>query len=647
MLIERKIIFFGEGCWQVAPGVNLSSIGVPETLQGLILARFDRLSLFQRRLLQTASVVGYQFSPLVLSQVLLTQVDCPSRAGISEALDDLTEREFILPLGAAAGDEDTGYQFRHALVSDAVYSTLLQRDRRDLHSRVGEAIETIFAGRLDGYIEVLASHFLRSPHLDRALRYLILSGEKAARSYANDQSLQLFRQALELLPGAEHTEEQAMKVHNGLGDALVTAGDYSDAREHYISAMEALGVPGRTGALQNFPQFPEQQNVHGAERIRLLSQLQRKIAKTLESLGEYDKALVYLKSAQSVLRFAPEGFAAEQASSLNDTGWIFFRRGSLDQAENVLLEGLSIAEQSGQKDVTASILNRLAGIYYQRDAVDQASFTMQRSLLLREEIGDVVAVARSYNNLGLLSWKQGLLQEALKDFNRSFQLQSNLGDVEGQIVLHTNMGLIEMDRGNLQESQEHFQEALDTARQIGHFYHVCLAQMHLALLNVYAGNWPAALEYGQLSLAGFQELGVTENLIHLNVSLGWAYLGLGDEAHCSEIRRRLLALLDADSSSSGASEGHGRAYCLLARFDRQLGDLAGARENLEKSAEIFAQSNSPLERSRSLVELGNLLAATGQTDRAKSLFAEARQVFDRMGARLELDRLQRNEQNLG
>ncbi len=653
MMIERNIIQRDGDQWRLTNGADSSVMGVPETLQGLILTRFDRLAPAQRRLLQTASVVGYQFSTQVLSQVLLGQMDGISHSEIYDTLRLLSEREFIVPLGTVeistgpeAPGSDKSYQFKHVLVSDAVYSTLLQRDRRDLHTRVGDSIERIYAGRLDNFIEVLAGHFLRSPHLNRALYYLILAGQKAARSYANEQALLLFRQALELLPNTEHTQDQIVKIHAGLGDALLTAGDYSGARGHYIHAMEELGIPGKTGQLNSLNNSSVLKTFRGTEIVRMLSQLYRKIGKTHESQGDYEKALVYLQSAQTVLRSDQDAFALEQANTLNDTGWIFFRRGNLEQAEILLAEGLRMAEESGQIDVTASILNRLAGIYFQRDSVEPALDYLERSLHLREEIGDVVAVARSYNNLGLINWKQGLLQNALDNFDRSFHLQANLGDIEGQIVLHTNMGLIEMDCGNLLDAQRHFQEALETAGQIGHFYHVCMARMHLALLNVYAGHWSTVLEYAQSSLSGFQELGVTENMLDINVSLGWAYLNLGDEGRASEIQERLRSLLSDENGTASPSEGQGRAYRLLARFASERSDLAGARVALEKSAMVFEQLGGELERSRSLVELGNLLTAYGQIDQAKSLFSEARSVFTKMGAKLELSRMASIEQNL-
>ncbi len=192
--------------------------------------------------------------------MLFTQYEGLATAEVHEALSQLVEKEFLISPekgeGTPANGNFTGdfsYQFKHVLLSDAVYSTLLQRDRRDLHTRVGEAIERVYPGQIDEYTEVLAGHFLRSPYLDRALHYLLLSGQKAARGYANEQALSLFRQAVELLPSADHSPEQALKVHSGLGDALLTAGDYSEAREHYIEAIETLGVPGNTGAQSDIP----------------------------------------------------------------------------------------------------------------------------------------------------------------------------------------------------------------------------------------------------------------------------------------------------------------------------------------------------------------------------------------------------------
>ncbi len=641
MLIENRIIYRSETGWHILPGADASAIGVPDTIQGLILTRVDRLTPAQRRVLQTASVVGYQFNRQVLFHVLCA----PGEQGVSilpedearDALDLLVEREYIVSQSGSAEDI---FMFKHVLVSDAVYSTLLQRDRRDLHTRAGQAVEAIYAGRLDSQIEVLASHFLRGVDLDRALHYLTLAGQKAAQSYANDQARQYFTQALEILPRTHYTPPQAVDVYVGLGDALLTSGDYPQARDFFNRGLEELGGRAGTGSLVNPSRFDPAQ---WAERRRLFSLLQRRVGRTHEGLGDYDKALACLRVAQLTLDTGSE-FDGERANILNDIGWIDFRRGNFDQAEAMLQEALRLSEAAGQLDVVASVLNRLAGIYFQRDAVDQASRYLVRSLELREQIGDVVAVARSRNNLGLVDWKQGNLTGALENFNQSYKLQASLGDVEGLIVLNTNMGLIELDRGNLETAEKHFQEALDSAGQIGHSYHVYMARMHLALLNVYAGSWRKVTDHALAGLAGFQELGVQENLVDLYVMLGWAYRGLGDTARLQDAEALARELVAQERERSEApSEGQGRALRLFGRLDRDRGDNLSAREALRQSADLFGQLGSQSERGRSLVDLADLALETGEYAQARVLLDEARQVFVRCGARLELERVDQIE----
>ena len=647
MLIENKIIYQednlnpGDRQWQLTPGADISTIGVPETLQGLILTRVDRLSAVQRRILQTASVIGYQFASQVLRKVLAELSEAPDETEVQLALDYLLEHEFILPYAVDVAEITDGqqreetFQFRHVLVSDTVYSTLLQRDRRDLHTRVGRAVEEIYADRLDGMVEVLASHFLRSPMLDRALHYLLLAGQKAAHSFANDQARQHFLQALEVLNKTSHRPEQACAVHFGLGDGLLTAGDYPSARDHFNLALAALG--GRAGTSSLNPERVDP--AFYIERKRQVSRLQRKIAQTYEGQGDYEKALGCLRPAQALLDNGEASFMAERASILSDIGWIYFRRGGLDQAELVLREALALAEAAGQPDVLASVLNRLAGIFFQRDDPSQAAGFLARSLILRENIGDVVGVARSYNNLGLLNWKQGDLAGALSNFNHSFKLQANLGDVEGLIVLHTNMGLIELDLGDLSEAEGHFLDALNSSIQIGHHFHICEARMNLALLGVYSGDWRRALEHGHLGLTGFQELGVSENQLDLYVSMGWAYLGLGDEERLEEVIQQIQERL-TDSVEGGPLEGEGRALRLLARIAGQRGELDQARAALEKSAAVFTQVGNPMEHARVLVDMASLLLECGKTVEASMLLDRARETFSRMGARLELERMQ-------
>ncbi len=470
MLIDKGMFHRENRRWKVSPEVDLSALEVPNTLEGLILTRFDRLDETYRRILQIASVIGVQFNLHVLQVVAGLPANDPFR----RSLKYLTEREFIHP---QSDTPFTEYTFRHTLMSDAIYKTMLKRDRNELHGQVGQAIETISSLNLDSQIEILARHFSLSPRKDRALHYLIRAGQKAAHNYANEQARLYYEQALEILAEVEHQPSQALQVHNDLADVLVFIGEYAAAREHYLAAAGI--VSGLDPA-------------HYAEEM---AGLQRKIGTTYERQADYDQALACLAEAQDALDTSAAPAPIVRAQIYNDIGWTYLRRGSLEEAEQNLLKALRLVEDSTHFDVIASIYNRLGGVYFQKGQRDQSSSYVQKSLALREEIGDIAAVARSYNNLGLLDWTDGKWDSALKNLNRSFELHANLGDIEGIIDLHGNLGLLHMDRGDIDVARKHFEESLAKAKQIGHSYNIGTTYMYLSRLSGLIDDWQNALEF--------------------------------------------------------------------------------------------------------------------------------------------------------
>ncbi|RPI23611.1 MAG: hypothetical protein EHM70_22300, partial [Chloroflexota bacterium] len=464
MLIDKGMIQREDGRWALSEGVDTTLLGVPDTLEGLILARFDRLVESQRHILQVASVIGRQFNVAVL-QMVLHEIPAES---IDQALAQLVGREFILPQPDVANPE---FAFRHSLMSDAIYKTLLRRDLKELHGHIGEAIESVYANRLEGQIEILARHYSWSPRREKALHYLTLAGHKAARNYANEQARQHYEQALELMPHVDHSPDQAIQLHAGLADVLIFIGEYQAAREHCQSAQSILTEADPLV-------FIEEQNA-----------LKRKIATTYERQGDYDQALSCMTEAQKVIESSGQPMNADLAQIYNDIGWIHFRQGNPDEAERNLVQALGLVENTNRYDVIASIYNRLGGIYYQKNDLEQASNFVRKSLVLREEMGDIVAVARSYNNLGLIKWKQGDWNMALDNLQRSIELNATLGDIEAIILLHLNIGLLQTDRGELDEAKAHLEKGRKDARQIGHSFVEGLAELHLSRFGLAANEW--------------------------------------------------------------------------------------------------------------------------------------------------------------
>ena len=618
MLLDRNLLIRVDGHWQLADKVDLALLGVPDTLEGLILTRFDHLELVQRHIMKVASVIGRSFTRAIVVECLpgLTSDE------VNQSIRVLLDREFILPDPSPGGE----YMYKHILVADTIYSTLLKRERKELHGRVAETIEKLFADQLENQIDVLARHFFWSDQIERALHYLILAGQKAARNFNSSQAQKYFEDALSLLPRVEHTDQQALQVHIGLGDALVLAGNYPETRAAYERATEVIAGD-------------EQANAE------IACSLQRKIGMTHECQGDYDQALFCLGAASQSLLNAGLDSPAELSQILNDTGWIYFRRSNLDEAEKRLTQALELAEKAGRLDIVSSVYNRLGGVYYQQDHFKQAREFVGKSITIREEIGDILGVARSYNNLGNLGWKLGDWDEALEKFKRSAELQTRLGDMEANIMLNGNLGLLQIDRGYTTEARQYLEEALIQAEQIGHNSQIAISNHHLSLLFSTLEEWPEALEYSLRSEAIFKSLGEKANLVDVYVNLGVIYLGMRDLQKATSYAEQALALL-AEFAAESEPEVKGCALRLLGDAALAAYHLDAAQKHYQQAELIFDAIGNRLEHGRLLMSLARLAALQSNRKLSKSSLMQAQKLFEQLGARLDLRKLDALKDNL-
>jgi tetratricopeptide (TPR) repeat protein len=535
-------------------------------------------------------------------------------AQLTEVLSSLVEKAFILPV---VGTDEDVYLFRHVLTSDAVYRTLLRRDRNTLHGSVARALEQLFADRLESQVEVLAGHYLRSEYLDKALHYLILAGQKSARGYANLQAKTYFEEARDLLSQVAHTPEQALQVWNGLGDVQVFIGEYEQARECYL---EALSENKSTTAGQS------------------MSVIHRKIAITHERQGDFDQSLAHLDLASKELREANDTSPVARAHILNDTGWIYFLRGNFDQAQGTLLSALELVENSDNYSVVASIYNRLGAVAYQLREYKQAAKYVRNSLELRKTLGDISGEARLYNNLGLLGLMSGDLHEAENNFDRSIELLENVGDTEGIALANINLGLVKYDLGDYGSAEIHLEKAQAVAEKIGHRFYIGLANMYQGRLKSALGGYKLAVRLLNESMQIFEELGAQDNLIDAMCYLAENYLSgreISEAIQWSEKAHLALGENLADDSVQA-----GRVYRVQGAIARYQGDLVQAASLLLESAEIFRAAYEKLESARTAYELGLLALEISDSDGAQEYFDEARNIFTEVGAEKELQRVE-------
>jgi tetratricopeptide (TPR) repeat protein len=170
--------------------VEISDIQIPDTIEGIIAARMDRLEDIQKPTLQTAAVIGRAFSYRVLQNVMNMQTELKS------ALLKLQSLEFVYEQSVFPELE---FIFKHVLTQEVAYNSLLLKKRKDLHEQIGQAIEQLYPDRMEAFYEVLAHHYSLSENGAKAYLYLRLSGQKAMRNYSAWEAMSFYNQALAIL----------------------------------------------------------------------------------------------------------------------------------------------------------------------------------------------------------------------------------------------------------------------------------------------------------------------------------------------------------------------------------------------------------------------------------------------------------------
>jgi predicted ATPase len=231
-LVETKALEGLPGRYRLTQ--PLQSLQVPSSVQTILAARIDRLSSEDKRLLQTASVVG-KHVPFALLQGIAELSDDMLRG----ALDRLQAAEFLYESGLFP---DLEYTFKHALTHEVTYGSLLADRRRVLHAAVVETMEGVYAGRLAEHVEQLAHHALRGEVWDKAVTYFRQAGAKAAVRSAYREAVSCFEQALAALPrlpGTHERLEEAIDLRFDLRTSLLPLGQLEKGLE-YLREAEGL-----------------------------------------------------------------------------------------------------------------------------------------------------------------------------------------------------------------------------------------------------------------------------------------------------------------------------------------------------------------------------------------------------------------------
>ncbi|MBL7184563.1 MAG: AAA family ATPase [Anaerolineae bacterium] len=209
------------GRWQATQ--DMSSIPIPDTLQGVLMARIDRLQEEAKRVLQLAAVIGRIFFYRVLAAIAQEERELDGHL-ITLQREEMIRERARLP--------ELEYIFKHELTREAAYNGLLKKQRRIFHCQVAEALERLFPDRIDEQVGLLAHHWERAGEAEKAMEYLLRAGDQARLAYAHQEAIDYYQRALAFLKEqGEH--ERAARTMMKLGLTHHTAFDFERARRVY------------------------------------------------------------------------------------------------------------------------------------------------------------------------------------------------------------------------------------------------------------------------------------------------------------------------------------------------------------------------------------------------------------------------------
>jgi DNA-binding winged helix-turn-helix (wHTH) protein/tetratricopeptide (TPR) repeat protein len=213
---------------------------IPETIQGVITARLDRLSAAAKQLLQTASVLGREVVVRELAE-LARKID------LEDPLRELCQEEFLYE---RAGGDAPVFVFKHALTQDVAYDSLLSRRRRELHLTAARVLENVYPDRLEEMTATIAYHYARTDLVEEAVTWLVRAAERAARAYANAEAilhLDLAARRVQRLPEGPARDRRMLDVALGQAHSLYFLGRFResvDVLAPHAAPVARLNDPG-------------------------------------------------------------------------------------------------------------------------------------------------------------------------------------------------------------------------------------------------------------------------------------------------------------------------------------------------------------------------------------------------------------------
>jgi class 3 adenylate cyclase/tetratricopeptide (TPR) repeat protein len=545
-LVETGVLVGERGAYRLAQA--LAGLQVPATVQAVLTARIDRLPPEEKRLLQTAAVIGTEV-PLALLQALAEVPDEALRGGLAhlQAAEFLYETRLFPELA---------YTFKHALTHEVAYGSLLQERRRTLHAGIVATLERLAPERVAEQVDLLAHHAYRGEVWDKAITYGRQAGTKAIAHSAYHEAVTSFEQALaalEHLPERRDTIEQAIDLRCDLRNDLLPLNAQARIFDHLYAAealAERLGDDQRRGQIAgylciSFVSMGEPDHAiaagqralvlattSGAFDVQVIAQTHLGIA--YYHAGNFRQALDTSRQVMGLLtgelRSISFGLVVLPAvTSRLYVTWSLAEMGSFAEGVSVGEEAMRLAEEAEQPFGIGSALMAVGLLSRRQGALHTAIPILERGLKLCQSANIPFYFPAIAASLGAAYALAGRVAEALPLLDQMLGHGAIGSLTPYRPLLHTELSEALLLVGRVDEASTFAERLHDLSRtHTGHGYQ---AHAHRLLGDIATCHDPPDLAQAeahyQQALALAEELGMRPLQAHCHLSLGTLYVKTG------------------------------------------------------------------------------------------------------------------------
>jgi len=589
-LIEKGDLEYRDGHWYT--NEEEGSFEIPDTVEGVLRSRIDNLPDQEKKVIQRASVVGEVFWRRIVTELM--------NYAVGDYLADLEKRDLIHRRLESIFEDDLEYIFKHVLLHETVYKSLLHRERRELHLKTAKWIESNYSDRIQAYQSLVANHFENGGAPEKAARYYFEAGKHAASLYANEDAKRFYAKAVENTQDGDLTRRAYLEW----GDVCLETGKPHESIDLFTAALGyCRDAVGRAEIMEH-------------------------MGSAHERLSEYPRSLEYYDDALTLLKDEPPSLL--HGKTLYGIAWVHYLRGDLREALDYISRAEEVIARVPEDDfasdkVRARIANIHASILNELKRLDEGREYQSRTLELYEKHGYLLGMQSALNNIATVEMEEGRYGTALELLLRSYDIAERCGDRLGLAVNCNNLASIYTAFGRFDRADELYTRYLEINAIIDNRLGDGYANYGLASLSRLRGEYEKADKHFRRAIEIYGEVGAHRMTLVVKLSLAVFYAEVGREEESEALFAEVGEFMDEKEMAVYRLSALGLT---ARRREFSANELGRLRDFLPAAEAGFEMETYRTSRVEEAVHLATLYERTGEAEKAARFWESARATFD-------------------